>query len=142
MNPRITLRRAGRLLPAIGFLALCACHKSPAADAAAAGSAKPAPGSATVLDSAPPGATRVPVAVSEVYAPDKIPAKAGQPLVLVFTRTTDDTCGTAVVFPDLHVSKPLPLSQPVEVAIQPTAAGAIDFTCGMQMMHGEIDVQQ
>lgn len=63
----------------------------------------------------------------------------GQEVVLVFTRTTDETCGTEVVIPsenDRTVA--LPLNQPTEVRLTPTQKGEIAFTCGMKMFKGTI----
>lgn len=73
----------------------------------------------------------------EGYHPAKLHAPAGKALKIVFTRTTDQTCGHDVVFPSLNIRKNLPLNQPVEVSITP-AAGTTAFTCGMGMYQGSI----
>jgi plastocyanin domain-containing protein len=78
----------------------------------------------------------------EDYKPSSVSVKAGEQITLVFTRTTDETCGTSVKFPALHIDKSLPLNQPVAIAIKPDKAGEIGFACGMDMMQGKIVVTE
>jgi plastocyanin domain-containing protein len=91
---------------------------------------------------APAGPVRYEIAVGSTgYTPDRVKAKVGQEVVLVFTRTTDQTCGTEVVIPsenDRTVA--LPLNQPTEVHITPKEKGEVGFTCGMKMFKGTIEV--
>lgn len=93
---------------------------------------------------APTGTTtgrRVAITVGEQgYQPASVTVPAGQPVTLVFTRTSDQGCGTQVVFPSLNLRRDLPLNQPVEVAMTPTA-GTIAFTCGMNMFRGSVVAQ-
>ena len=49
------------------------------------------------------------------FHPDRIPAHAGEPLTLVVTRTTDETCGTEILVPALGVDRMLPLNEKVEI---------------------------
>ena len=72
------------------------------------------------------------------YDPAQASAAAGSPVRLVFTRTTDEGCGQQVVFPDLHITRDLPLGQPVAIDVTMPASGAIAFTCGMGMYHGSV----
>jgi len=82
------------------------------------------------------------VAVTEQgYEPASLTLKAGVPARLLFTRKTDATCGTEVIFPDYHIKKALPLNQPVAVEFTPKAAGEIAFTCGMNMLKGKVVVR-
>lgn len=76
----------------------------------------------------------------EGYHPARIPAPAGQPITLVFTRTTDQTCGQVLVFPDLSIRRELPLREPVAVTITPPR-GELRFTCGMDMYRGAVVAQ-
>lgn len=78
---------------------------------------------------------------TEGYQPAHVKAKAGQEVVLVFTRTTDQTCGTEVVIPSENRTVPLPLNQPVEVRLTPTEKGEIAFHCGMKMLQGTVEVE-
>lgn len=109
--------------------------------------AQPATGSpppvapAAAPAAAPTADHRVAIAVTEQgYQPASVNVPAGQPVTLVFTRTTDQTCGTQVVFPSLNLRRDLPLNRPVEVTLTP-AAGTVSFTCGMNMLHGSIVAQ-
>jgi plastocyanin domain-containing protein len=74
------------------------------------------------------------------YEPSEVHAHAGEPLTLVFTRTTDEGCGQDVAIPSENIRRELPLNQPVEVTFTPRAAGRVRFTCGMDMYEGAIVV--
>jgi RND family efflux transporter MFP subunit len=105
--------------------------------------------SAGVTPDAAPSSTQVaPVAqeakvlVTETgYEPAKLTVRAGQPARITFVRTTDKTCGTEVVFPSLHIRRPLPLNEPVVVEFTPRDSGEIGFACGMNMLKGTVVVQ-
>jgi plastocyanin domain-containing protein len=56
-------------------------------------------------------------------------------------RTTDKTCATEVVFPELGVRKQLPLNQPVVVDIPTDSARTLNFQCGMAMYKGMLVVK-
>jgi plastocyanin domain-containing protein len=71
------------------------------------------------------------------YHPESLTLPAGRPATLVFTRTSDEGCGQQLVFPALNIRRDLPLGQPVEVTITPSA-GALAFTCGMGMYRGSV----
>jgi plastocyanin domain-containing protein len=110
------------------------CRNNPAP----AGPAQPAVPPAVVT--AAPN-SRVPVVVDAAgYHPATINAQPGQPLTLVFTRTSDEGCGQQVVFPSLNIQRDLPLNQPVEVTVTPTS-GRLAFTCGMNMYRGSVVAQ-
>lgn len=57
-----------------------------------------------------------------------------------FIRTTDQTCATEVVFPDLKIDKKLPLNQVVSVDIPVDVPKTLSFQCGMGMYKGAIVV--
>jgi hypothetical protein len=75
------------------------------------------------------------------YEPAKLTLRAGQLARITFTRTTDKTCGTEVVFPSLNIRRPLPLNEPVVIEFTPRTAGEIGFVCGMNMLRGTVVVQ-
>jgi RND family efflux transporter MFP subunit len=75
------------------------------------------------------------------YTPDSVSARAGEPLTITFIRRTEATCGTEIVFPDLKITRPLPLNEPVEVTFTPEKSGEIRFTCGMDMFRGKVVVK-
>ena len=84
-------------------------------------------------------ARRVEVEVgSRGYTPANVEATAGQPLSLVFRRTTDEGCGEELVFPDHDIRRDLPLNEDVVVELTPQTGEAIRFTCGMDMYRGSV----
>jgi plastocyanin domain-containing protein len=125
------------LLPRLAAVALtilaAACSKpaEPAPEAAHTGAA-----STSGLEG-----RRVDVTVGpEGYSPSTIEAKKGESLVLRFNRTAKGECLSQVVFPDLKITKDLPLNTPVEIPIKADKQGKIAFQCGMAMVHGSINV--
>ena len=82
------------------------------------------------------------VSVTEVaFNPQRLTLKAGVPARITFTRTSDKTCATAVVFPSLNIRRDLPLNQPVAIEFTPDKPGEIAFACGMNMLRGSVVVQ-
>ena len=75
------------------------------------------------------------------YSPAEASAPAGQPVRLVFTRTSDEGCGQQLVFPGLDIRRDLPLSTPVAVDLTMPASGRVRFTCGMDMYQGAVVVR-
>jgi plastocyanin domain-containing protein len=83
-------------------------------------------------------AADVPVRVTEKgFEPSRIEVKKGSNATLVFTRVTDKTCATDVVFSGNGAHLDLPLNQPVRIALG-TVNENIPFACGMKMITGEI----
>ncbi len=80
----------------------------------------------------PPGAIAV-TADSSGFKPSSVTIKKGSTASLVFTRTTDDTCATEVVFPELNVKKDLPKGKPVTIEIPTDKEQKLTFQCGMGM---------
>lgn len=75
------------------------------------------------------------------YEPATISVKVGVPVKLTFTRTSDKTCGTEVLFPDYGINRKLPLNIPTLVTFTPKKAGDIAFACGMNMLKGKLVAQ-
>ena len=59
---------------------------------------------------------------------------------VTFVRTTDKTCATEVVFPDLNIDKKLPLNEVVSVDLPTDAPKTLTFQCGMAMYKGAVVV--
>ena len=119
------------VITAAALVCAVACKKDPP---------PPAPSAPEVVTA--PADGRVTVRVDgEGYHPATIRARAGQAITLVFTRTTDETCGQQLVFPTQNIRRDLPLNQPVEVALTTPPSGAVNFTCGMNMYRGQLTVQ-
>jgi hypothetical protein len=74
------------------------------------------------------------------FHPSSIEITKGQRTTLEFRRTTDDTCATSVVFPELKIEKALPLNQTVAIELPADTSSTLTFQCGMGMYHGKIVV--
>jgi plastocyanin domain-containing protein len=83
----------------------------------------------------------VAIEVAGAYRPDRVTVKAGEPIRLVFTRTTWDGCTREVVFPTLGIRKELPTNQPTPVDLPALASGEYAFHCGMNMISGTLVVK-
>jgi hypothetical protein len=84
------------------------------------------------------------VADEQGYTPSSVAVPKGPPgskVTLTFVRTSDKTCATEVVFPELNVEKPLPLNQPVSIQVPSDAARTLNFQCGMAMFKGALVVK-
>ncbi len=89
-----------------------------------------------------PAARRVEVSITKKgFEPDKITAKKGEPLRLVVTRRTDQTCAKEIVIVDAGIHKELPLDRPVTVDFTPEKNGELRYACGMNMISGVVVVQ-
>lgn len=73
------------------------------------------------------------------YKPDRIPAKPGEKLILVFTRTAEGECLRQIKVAGGE-PRELPMNQPVEVEVTVPASGEVKFACGMDMFTGVIAV--
>lgn len=129
------LVRVAKYLVAFTAAALMAAYAAPSAAAPqkqAAPAAKPAANERTVE-------LKV---TADGFVPSPVTVKKGEPLKLVVTRTTDDTCATELVLDEAKVHVALPLNQPVEVRFTPSKAGKLVYGCGMdKMVSGELVVQ-
>ena len=111
--------------------------------------AAPVPTTAGSTASAPRGEAQDGTKVQEArvtvtdasFDPQRVTLRAGVPARVTFTRTSDKTCATAVVFASLNIRKELPLNTPVTIAFTPDKAGEIAFACGMNMLRGTVVVQ-
>ena len=80
----------------------------------------------------------VPIMVTEKgFEPSRIEVKKGTNATLVFTRVTDKTCATDVIFSGNGAHLDLPLNKPVRIALG-TVNQNIQFACSMNMITGEV----
>lgn len=75
------------------------------------------------------------------FEPASVHLKAGQPVLLVVTRTVERTCATDIVVSEFGIKKPLPLNKAVEVRFTPRRPGAIRYACAMNMVAGSLLVE-
>jgi plastocyanin domain-containing protein len=68
------------------------------------------------------------------FEPNSVTVKKGEPLKLVVTRKTDQTCATSIIVKDYNIERELPLNTPVEVDFTPTKEGKLKYGCAMGMM--------
>ena len=118
-------RSACGLMFALTLSLVSACHGAPTPSA----DAPPVVG---------PGAVVKITADDQGFHPANFKAPAARPVRLEFTRTSEQTCATAVVFPALKIRRDLPLDKPVAIDITMPASGSIAFVCGMDMFKGSI----
>lgn len=95
--------------------------------------------SATRKVTASEGVTAVTVN-EDGFSPNHVEVKRGQKTTLRFTRTSDKTCATEVAFPEMNLTKPLPLNQPIDVDVPSDQAKTFTFQCGMGMYKSKVVV--
>jgi plastocyanin domain-containing protein len=77
---------------------------------------------------------------SDGFVPSEIHVKKDEQVNLVVTRTSAQTCATAIVIKNLGVKQDLPMGKPVTVTIKPSAAGRVRYACPEDMVAGTIVV--
>jgi Cupredoxin-like domain len=94
--------------------------------------------SASTSSGATPASMSVNIEANEKgFTPSSFDLQKGAPATLIFRRTTDKTCATQVVFPELKLTKDLPLMVPVPVEVPTGDARTLVFQCGMGMYKGK-----
>jgi plastocyanin domain-containing protein len=84
-------------------------------------------------DKAPAGAIQMQVTEAG-FVPNRVTVKKGQPVKLVITRKTDQTCAREIVIDEYKIHTKLPLGTPVTVAFTPTKSGELKYGCAMDKM--------
>ena len=83
----------------------------------------------------------VEIVVDGGYQPNRIVAKEGEKLRLVFVRKDPSPCSKEVLIPSLSIRKDLPLNQKTVIDLPDLKPGEIEFRCGMNMLKGLIVVE-
>lgn len=87
------------------------------------------------------GVQEVKILVKGGYDPDRIVVERGRPVRLAFFRDETSSCSETVVLGDFGISRRLPAHKTTAVEFTPQKSGEFAFTCGMNMMRGQIIVE-
>lgn len=86
------------------------------------------------------GPQEVEVTVARGYHPSRIQLASGRRATLRFVRREASSCSRELVFPGLGVRAELPQGETVTIELPELAPGSYDFTCGMNMLRGKLEV--
>jgi plastocyanin domain-containing protein len=75
------------------------------------------------------------------FDPSSVTVAKGESMTMEFTRTAEKTCADKVVFPDIGISKDLPLNTPVAINVPTDQSRRLTFQCGMGMYRSAVVVQ-
>jgi plastocyanin domain-containing protein len=81
------------------------------------------------------------VTVDGGYEPNQIVVQSGQKVRLNFVRQDASSCLEEVRFPDFGIAQTLPLNKLTPIEFAPQKPGKYEFTCGMNMFRGFVEVQ-
>jgi plastocyanin domain-containing protein len=87
------------------------------------------------------GIQEVTVTVDGGYEPSQIVVQAGQKVRLNFDRKDPSSCLEEVRFPDFGIAQALTLDRVTPIEFTPLKPGRYEFTCGMNMFRGVVEVQ-
>ncbi len=87
------------------------------------------------------GVQEIDLTVNGGYAPDRIVAEAGVPLRLQVLRTDRSACTEQIAFRDLGLLRDLPTGKVVTLDLPALQPGTYEFTCGMNMLRGQLQVR-
>ncbi|MGI9089679.1 MAG: cupredoxin domain-containing protein [Gemmatimonadaceae bacterium] len=80
------------------------------------------------------------ITVKGGYTPSTVRMAKGRPARLVFNRQEKSGCSEEIVIPAFGIRRTLPEGQDIAVEFTPEVSGTFPFTCGMEMLRGEIVV--
>ncbi len=86
------------------------------------------------------GIQEIDITVDGGYEPSRVVVNAGQRVRLKFLRQDPNSCLEEVRLPEFHIVQDLPLNQVTPIEFTPDKPGTYDFTCGMNMFRGAIEV--
>lgn len=72
------------------------------------------------------------------YVPSTVRLTQGVPARLVFDRQDASRCSEELLIPAFGVRQALPQGRETVVEFTPERAGTFPFTCGMEMLRGEL----
>lgn len=83
----------------------------------------------------------VDITVEGGYSPNVISIPKGNTTTLNFFRKDPSSCLEEVVLPEFKIRKYLPLNKTTPIQITPRESGIFEISCGMNMFHGKIKVE-
>jgi len=95
----------------------------------------------TVTGTRDGGRQEVTITVEGGYSPSVIRVKKGTPVRLWFNRKEKSPCSEEVVISAFGIRRFLKAFEKTPVDLTPLEAGSFEFTCGMSMLRGRIEVE-
>lgn len=86
------------------------------------------------------GIQEIDITVDGGYEPNRVVVNTGQRVRLNFLRRDPSSCLEEVRLPDFHIAQNLPLNQVTPIEFTPDKPGTYEFSCGMNMFRGAIEV--
>ncbi|MFO0661486.1 MAG: cupredoxin domain-containing protein [Polyangiaceae bacterium] len=118
------------------ILAFASCDRS-----SPAGSANPANPASTASTKMPQTRHISVIVGPDGFSPNEVSIAKGESVMLMFKRTVEKTCATAVEFPELKIKKDLPLNQDVAIDVPTGESRTLTFQCGMGMYKSKVVIQ-
>jgi plastocyanin domain-containing protein len=87
------------------------------------------------------GTQEATVTVEKGYKPERVIVEAGQPVKLDFQRHNLSKCFDKLLIPDFDLAVDLAPNQTTSVEFTPKYPGEYQFTCGMKMYRGVVEVK-
>lgn len=87
------------------------------------------------------GTQEIRITVQGGYSPKAVKLERGVPARLVFDRQESSRCSEELLIPAFGVRAKLPRGVPTVVELTPSEAGTFAFTCGMEMLRGQLVVE-
>ncbi|WGV27339.1 cupredoxin domain-containing protein [Halotia branconii] len=87
------------------------------------------------------GIQELTITVDGGYQPARVVVKAGQPVRLNFWRRDPSSCLEKVLLPDFQIASDLALNNVTPIEFTPLKSGEYQFTCGMNMFRGIVEVK-
>jgi plastocyanin domain-containing protein len=88
------------------------------------------------------GIQEVTVIVDGGYEPSQVIVQAGHLVRLNFDRKDPSSCLEEIRIPDFKIAQKLLLNQITSVEFTPDKPGRYEFSCGMNMFRGVVEVQE
>jgi plastocyanin domain-containing protein len=88
------------------------------------------------------GIQEVTVIVNGGYEPNQVIVKAGHLVRLNFDRKDPSSCLEEIRIPDFKIAQKLLLNQITPIEFTPDKPGRYEFSCGMNMFRGIVEVQE